>query len=181
MPSHQEKAREILEYLGGQSPPSDSPDSSHLSAPPEPLAASKDEPTENLENADLPLAPLPPPLCMMQIQQFLIAIGLALLAVVSVILLRQVKMLSLLLLSLYFVYLAVMIGYDWRKGRIEEKVVACTRVIVRMKSTQIICRDMNFVYNYFLPDRKSDFIEGCPYIIWTRSSNPKAILSYQPL
>jgi len=181
MSSHQEKAKEILDYLGGQSPPSDSPDSSHSSAPPEHLTASEEAPTEALENADLPLAPLPPPLRMMQIQQLLIAVGLALLSVVSAILLKQVKMLSVLLLGLYFVYLAFMIGYDWRKGKIEEKVVACTRVIVRMKNTQIICRDMNFVYNYFLPDRKSNFIEGCPYIIWTRSSNPKAILSYQPL
>ncbi len=125
--------------------------------------------------------PLPPPLRMLQIKQVFVAVGLAVFAICAAIALREVKFLSVLTLCLCFLGMAFMIQYDWEKGKIDQRVVACTHVIKRIKTTRIICRDTQCVYEYILPDKKDDIVEGYTYIIWTRKSNPKAIMAYQPL
>ncbi len=127
------------------------------------------------------IAPIPNPLRMVQLQQGLIAVVLFITAIACSILFKEVKFLSIILLSLYFVYMLLSLEIDWRKGKINQNVVACTHVIARTRTTQVICRDTQRVYNYFLPDKKSGFVEGYTYIVWTRSSNPKAVLAYQPL
>lgn len=125
--------------------------------------------------------PMPGPIRTIQFQQLLIAVGLVIFAIVAAIMLKQVKFLSVALISLYFVGMALSLEYDWMKGRIDQRVVACTHIILRAKSSQIICRDTQCVYTYYIPDKKSSFVEGYTYIIWSRQSSPKAILAYQPL
>ncbi len=127
------------------------------------------------------IKPIPGPLRMVQFQQVLIAAGLAIASIAAAIALKQVKFLSIMILSIYFVAMAAMLEWDWRKGKISQRVVACTHVITRTRTTQVICRDTQYVYNYFLPDKRSGFVEGYTYIVWTRNSNPKAVLAYQPL
>jgi len=147
----------------------------------EQISSTESGASTDLKGQEESIAPIPGPLRMIQLQQGLIAVVLFIAAIAAAIIFKEVKFLSFTLLSLYFVYMLIALEYDWRKGKIRQKVVACTHIITRTRTTQIICRDTQCVYNYFLPDKKSGFVEGYTYIVWTRDSNPKAVLAYQPL
>lgn len=182
MSDPKEKAEQLKQYFAtaetdnakneGNPELKNNPDYSAYTDTPE---EEKTEPeTENI-------SPLPAPLRLVQMQQILVAIVTGIAAIACSAALRQVKFLSFLLLSLYFVLLAFLLEYDWRRGNILQIVAVCTHVFPRTRSTQIICRDMQSVYSFFLPNKKSDFAEGYVYAIWVRRSNPKAALAYQPL
>lgn len=125
--------------------------------------------------------PLPQPLAILRLKQTTTAIVIAVIAVVMAIVLRKIEALLLLVPALYFLWMAWFVEYDWDKGKIEQHVVACTQVQVLVNSTRLVCRDDLTVYSYIVPGKKTDFVEGYSYIIWSHVDNPRAVMAYQPI
>lgn len=134
---------------------------------------------ENADETDAP--PMPAQLRRRQTQQILSALAIGVASILCAVCFKQLKFLSFFLLGLYFVALAFLLEYDWKKGNILQIVTACTHVISKQRVTKIICRDTENVYDFLLPARKSEFAEGYVYAIWVRRNEPKTILAYQPL
>lgn len=125
--------------------------------------------------------PLPQPLEALRFQQRVVAIVAAFLSFAFSIFFKQLQPLTLLLLSLYFFWMAWFVEYNWKKGRILQNVVMCSQVIKRARTTQIVCRTEDRVYSYMIPNRKSVFTEGHMYIVWVNEANPKAIMAFLPI
>lgn len=125
--------------------------------------------------------PLPEPLVVLQFKQRGLAVVIAVAAVIGAVVTRQFQPLALMLASLYFLWKAWFINFDWTRGRIEQRVVICTQAITRTKTTQITCRDQYNIYSYVIPDKKCDICEGYTYIIWSHVNTPRNIMAYQPI
>lgn len=141
------------------------------------LDAKDDTGDPQTENAE----PLPQPLAVLQFKQRGLAVAIAVAAVIGAAVTQQFQPLALVLASLYFLWKAWFINFDWNRGRIEQRVVVCTQRITRIKTTQITCRDQYNIYSYVVPDKKCDICEGYTYIIWSHINAPKNIMAYQPI
>lgn len=137
--------------------------------------------TEEDQQAKKESEPLPQPLAVLRLKQGATAIVIAVIAVVMAIVLRKIEALLLLVPALYFLWMAWLVEYDWDKGKIEQHVVACTQAQVLVNSTRLVCRDELTVYSYIVPGKKTDFVEGYSYIIWSHVDNPRAVMAYQPI
>lgn len=124
---------------------------------------------------------IPYPLQTLRVKQTYCAIAAAVVTAIALIVTREPKVLALLLLSLYMLWLRWKVGYDWERGRIQEEVLVCTQVVHYTKTTMIVCRNEDMVYSFTIPKKTQAYIEGATYVFWWHEDRPHVIMAYQPL
>ena len=136
----------------------------------------EEDDTENNETLEIPA-----PLRRLQYKQCMTAAALTVVTIIVSIAFRAPEALVLLIFCAYFLCLAFFVSYDWAKGNIDQRVVACVQVVNGTKTQHVICRDIDHIYDYMLPGKRSLFVEGGTYVVWTHRDRPKAIMAYTPI
>lgn len=113
---------------------------------------------------------------------FIIAGLLVMLCTAAAIALRQTAYLTGFIFAAYLAWVGTTTLVDYRNGQIHERVLICTVVNKRLKSTQIIMQDVSVepahLYEFFYTRNGCPFYPDCVYIVYTNENQPHRIVAW---
>lgn len=112
---------------------------------------------------------------------FVIAALLIILCTGAAIALRQTAYLTGFIFAAYLAWVGTTTIVDYKNGQIHERVLICSTVNKRLKSSQIIMQDVSVepahLYEFFYT-RSCPFYPDCVYIIYTNENQPHRIVAW---
>ena len=86
------------------------------------------------------------------------------------------------IISIYLLFIAFGLQYDYINGIITEQVLTCLSTKISKQGSDIVFKDENdktYVYSY--PSKKNTFFENVTYKIYIHKQNKKVIIAYDEI
>ncbi|MBQ1733685.1 MAG: hypothetical protein II038_02275 [Lachnospiraceae bacterium] len=113
---------------------------------------------------------------------FLVAAALLVLCATAAIVLKQTAYLAGFVFSAYLAWVGTTTLVDYKNGQIHERVLICTVVNKRLKSSQIIMQDVSVepahLYEFYYTRTGCPFYPDCVYIVYTNENQPHRIVAW---
>lgn len=126
---------------------------------------------------------LPVALARLRFQRIALSIIVLIITVMAAIVLKNIGVISFLIIAIVFALSGLKIGYDYAKGYIAEYSLICLTVTPKKSGMfSIVFEDDNKETQVFLHiSKKEEFLEDVRYRFYTSKSNPKLIIAYEQI
>lgn len=113
---------------------------------------------------------------------FIVAAALVILCAGAAVALKQAAYLTGFIFAAYLAWIGTTTLVDYKNGQIHERVLICSVVNKRLKSTQIIMQDVSVqpahLYEFFYTRKGCPFYPECVYIVYTNENQPHRIVAW---